>query len=137
SISLSRLAPCRSTIKCTPAQRTPLRTAKWSLHVNSRGLSVAAEAATFSLVLRSSLRAVLGTPKLFTDRKRAFWLMPSSPIRDPRCRHRGKRKPLDQSTRTDQQRLNPHINAISGVSRRFCNESFNVWSSRLLHRDVK
>jgi hypothetical protein len=55
----------------------------------------------------------------------------------PARRRRGKRKPLDQSTRTDQQRLNPHINAISGESRRFCNESFNALSSRLLHRDVK
>jgi hypothetical protein len=55
----------------------------------------------------------------------------------PGYRRRGKRKPLDQSTRTDQQRLNPHINAISGESRRFCNETFNALSSRLLHRDVK
>jgi hypothetical protein len=66
--------------------------------------------------------------------------MPSSPIRDQSemsaDRRHGKRKPLDQSTRTDQQRLNPHINAISGESSRFCNETFNAWS-RLLLRDVK
>src|SRR5436309_15782731 len=51
-------------------------------------------------------------------------------------RRHGTRKPLDQSTRTDQQRLNPHINAISGESSGFCNETFNAWS-RLLLRDVK
>jgi hypothetical protein len=45
-----------------------------------------------------------------------------------------KRKPPDQSTRTDQQRLNPHINANSGESRRFCKKTFNASSrSRLLH----
>ena len=53
----------------------------------------------------------------------------------PARRRRGKRKPLDQSTRTDQQRLNPHINAISGESRRFCNQTFNALS-RSLVRDV-
>ena len=37
--------------------------------------------ATFSLVFLSSFRAVPGIPKPFTDRKRAFWLMPSSPTR--------------------------------------------------------
>jgi hypothetical protein len=34
---------------------------------------------------------VPGIPKPFADRKRAFWLMPSSPTRDknPRCRRTG------------------------------------------------
>src|SRR5215831_13167921 len=47
-----------------------------------------------------------------------------------------KRKPLDQSTRTDHQRLNPHLNAISGESSRFCNQNFNALS-RSLACDVK
>src|SRR5204863_9825292 len=52
-----------------------------SLHANSCQPSTAVEAATFNLALRSSCRAVFGRPEPFTDRKRAFCLIPSSPTR--------------------------------------------------------
>ena len=46
----------------------------------------------------------------------------------PASRRRGMRMPPDQSTRTNQQRQFPHINAISGESRRFCKKTFNASS---------
>src|SRR5579872_310600 len=46
----------------------------------------------------------------------------------PASRRHGKRKPPDQSTRTDQQRQCPHINANRGESRRFYYKCFNASS---------
>ena len=125
SISLSRLAPCRSMIRCTPAQRTPLRDGEMVLGGRPRwpAASVGAGAATFSLVFLSSFRAVPGIPKPFTDRKRAFWLMPSSPTRykNPRCRRAGatesESRPISPREPT-QQRLNLHENLTVSVNGR-------------------
>jgi hypothetical protein len=55
----------------------------------------------------------------------------------PANRRRGIRKPPDQSTRTDQQRPIPHINAISGESSRFCEKTFNALSQVLFRGVMK